>query len=474
MQPVDSGSKRRLESSGARRNVDREVSAMGTLLMSIAGSLPMMMLLDIGSARADLCSPTASEPAGTFGGIAYVEHRGFFCMPGARRASCATLRACESLVPYRIIAPDERWSANGATVVEAPHFFSGADGWLLGKDLILGRHFVHAAVGWSTFGNSLLDPAAPGVHVRGATPCADGACAPVSDPRILVAFADALRRDPHALALIGYGAARRYLVGTSQSSEAVLAVIDDGGAEGVFDLALPITTSAMDPQPALAAGRFSGRVIVVNSESDDDAATARGMRDDGTARRRYRYYVVPGTPHILDVLEDPFDAGHLTTPAEYRSELRARFWQGHRWVTEGRAPPPSTRLFADVSGVPLRDASGNTSAVDVDGRAVPRPPYIELGEARFTTFNADVPLPPLFHPMLGAALDVVSFPDADAYRRDFIAATAAYRDAVGLLAEDARALVRRAVLCRGLSFTQTYYARHDEFAAMRSCDPRRR
>jgi hypothetical protein len=49
---------------------------------------------------------------------------------------------------------------------------------------------------------------------------------------------------------------------------------------GVFDFALPFTAKGHDPQAALAAGRYEGKVIIVNSEADAFA----GLVDLGTSR----------------------------------------------------------------------------------------------------------------------------------------------------------------------------------------------
>ena len=140
---------------------------------------------------------------------------------------------------------------------------------------------------------------------------------------------------------------RRYLAGWSDSSETVKRIVDSGLAEGVFELALPITTDQpFDPQDALAAGRYHGKVITLDSEFE--WFYARAAEDRGASPALYRSYFVPGSPHVPDPLCPLFS--NETTPASWTPELRARFAQGDAWVKTGAPPPPSTRLATTSSG----------------------------------------------------------------------------------------------------------------------------
>lgn len=193
-------------------------------------------------------------------------------------------------MPYRISAPANRRSANrGAVLVEPPHFATGTllrEGWL-GRPFLFGRRFLHASVGYSmtSFGdgvsitNRILDPAAEGVFIDGGVvlPGEDGR----TDDEIVVEFARALRSDPIALAFMGSAARRYYLAGFSDSAEPVKRIVASGLAEGVFDLAVPITTEGEnDPQASITAGKYSGKVITLNSEFEWSGG--RALEDRGT------------------------------------------------------------------------------------------------------------------------------------------------------------------------------------------------
>jgi len=88
-------------------------------------------------------------------------------------------------------------------------------------------------------------------------------------------------------------AARRYYLGRfSHSADPVKRIVASELAEGVFDLALPITTSSEeDPQAAIAAGEYSGKVIIVSSDPASTAHDAplvlRWRSADAPARVRF-------------------------------------------------------------------------------------------------------------------------------------------------------------------------------------------
>ena len=397
-----------------------------------------------------LLSPTAT-PIGTFAGVPYVQYDGIFegtTTTGAFR------------VPYRITAPADPELGNGTVLVEPPHFATGLSvlGIYLGADLLFSRGFAHAGVGWSTAATQtgltqrILDPSVPGVFIEGGFPDSRGR----TDPEIIADFARAVG-DPAAGSVLG-SLSRRYVTGVSDSSFPVLDLVTTGRALNVFDLALPITTEWADPQPALAAGRYDGRLLVVNSEAEE----SRTLVDRGIVPDRYRFYAVAGTPHIPDFLDVPFFSSR-TTPASWVPALRAHFLQGHRWVLNGTPPPQSYHLQTSRSGKITRDAVGNAIAVDARGRPVPRLPYVELGEARFVVGE-----------LLGSYAEVRSiaqlgYRDHPAYLDAFREALTAYSRAGYILPEDAAAMRARAGLCAPLTFTETYRDRYDNFVALEAC-----
>jgi hypothetical protein len=85
---------------------------------------------------------------------------------------------------------------------------------------------------------------------------------------------------------------------------------------------------------------------------------------------------------------NPTDAGffaNMTTPASWQPALRAHFLQGHEWVTQGNAPPTSTRLKTTPGGEIARDSNDNALLVEITGASAPRLPFVDLGEAKFIT-----------------------------------------------------------------------------------------
>src|SRR5215217_8232942 len=334
------------------------------------------------ASAAGTLQPPSKTSLGTFKGVEYFQYAGLF----AGKTSTGKYS-----VPYRISAPANSRSANSSTVlVEPPHFAQGTflRESYLGRAFLFNRGFVHASVGYSTFANRILDPTAKGVFIRGGVFDGNGR----TDDEIIVDFARALRSDPLARALIGPAApdARRYLAGFSDSSDPVKRIVASGLAEGVFDMVLPIITFDMDnpqdnPEASIKAKKYSGKAISVNSELEWHLG--RALEDRGTSPDQYRYFIVPGTPHISDPLCDG-TLGNMTTPAGWQPALRAHFLQGHDWVTKGVAPPTSTRLATTPDGAIARDVKGNALLVDITGTPAPQLPFVELGEATFI-----VPIP---------------------------------------------------------------------------------
>lgn len=388
--------------------------------------------------------------AGWHGGTPYLRHDGLF----VGRTSTGAFR-----VPYQITAPVDAEKGNGTVLVEPSHFAIGlgARDVYLRPRLLFGRGFAHAGIGWSTadFGPGqnlrILDPKVPGTVVEGGTAEGGGR----TDPEIVTEFARALSRDPVARKTLGE-LGRTYATGFSDSSVPVLDLVTSGRARGVFDLALPFTTEGADPQPALLAGRFDGRLVIVNSEAETSAT----LLDRGVVPGRYRFYAVAGSPHAPDHLEIPSFATR-TTPASWEPALRAHFLQADRWVRDGDAPPASYHLKTAGGGV-VRDANGNALAVDVQGRPAPRPPYVELGEARYVAgfvggYDAV------------RTIGQLGFASHAGYLAAFRGRLLAQLAAGQITREEAVAMRARAALCPPLTYTQTYRDHYADFVAMRPC-----
>jgi hypothetical protein len=381
---------------------------------------------------------------GPFGGIAYVQYDGIF----EGQTSTGAYR-----VPYRITAPADPADGNRTVVVEPPHGAAGlgALNIYLRRDFLFSLGFVHAGVGWSTVGTRILDPSVSGTFIEGGFRQFGGN----TDDEIIVDFARALAVDPNAASMVG-PVHRRYMTGFSDSSDPVLRLVTSGRAAGVFDFALPFIASGHEPQLALAAGLYRGKLIIVDSENDSPA----GLIDLGTVPNQYRFFVVAGTPHVPDPLDVTFFSNR-TTPATYEPSLRAHFLQGHRWVQHGPPPPPSTQLRTSKGNKLDRDANGNAIAVDARG-PVPRLPIVELGEARFISG------------FVGSydgvkTIQELGFANHSEYLKALAARVADYVKAGYMLNEDATEMRSRAALCPPLTFTETYRDHYDEFAAIVAC-----
>lgn len=404
-----------------------------------------------------LQQPRTVSDLGSVNGIAYRSYSGLF----VGETSSGDYR-----VPYELTGPMLPALANGTVLVEVPHFFAGTPvhDLVLGQRFLFGGRFAYGAVGWSTatrageVTNRILDPSARGVFIHGGAPLPgeDGQ----TDDEIVVDFARALRRDRVARRLLGR-VDRRYLAGWSDSSETVKRIVDSRLADGLFELALPITTDqSFDPQDALAAGRYHGKVITLDSEFE--WFYARAAEDRGGSPGLYRSYFVPGSPHVPDPLCPLFS--NRDTPASWTPELRARFAQGDAWVKTGAPPPPSTRLATTSSGDIDRDANGNALLVDTSGHLVTRLPFVELGEATFVTgfVGAYQPQPPPSIQQLGYSTH------AD-YLAAFDGAVADQLSAGSLLPEDAQVLRDRARLAAPATYTENYFARYEDFRSSEPC-----
>jgi hypothetical protein len=419
---------------------------MRLIMRVVSLAVPIVALSAALPAAADgqLGFPLAMD-AGTFDGVAYVQYDGVF----TGETSSGAYR-----VPYRITAPAQPHRGNRTVIVEPPHFATGPDAldFHFGRAFLFSRRFSHAAVGWSTaslgegFDRRILDPLVPGTFIDGGVAEFGGR----TDDEIIVDFARALASDPLGLSVLG-SVKRRYLTGFSDSSDPVLRLLASGHVAGVFDLVLPITAERHDPQAALRAGLFDGKILVVNSESEANEP----FKDDGSSPQQYRAYHVAGTPHIVDNFT-PFFSNE-TTPASFHPALRAHFLQADQWVWSHKQPAPSTHLLESP------DSNGNAITVDVAGQTVARLPFVELGEARFITGA-----------FLGTYDDVKTIEELGfGSHREYLAAFSkslrAYAKAGFILKADADEMRRRAALCPPLTYTEVYRDHYARFAAITPC-----
>ena len=439
----------------------------GTALGLLA--LPVLPSTALGTGKFE--QPQKTSSLGTFGGIEYVQYDGAF----AGKTSTGNYR-----VPYRISAPANPKRANRTVLVEPPHFVAGTElgKSRLGRAFLFGRRFLHASVAYSTASlgepstiGSVLDPATQdGLFIDGGV-VLPGEGDDLSDDEIVVDFARALANDPVAQALIG-PVKQRYLAGLSQSARAVKRIVASGQAEGVFDLAVPVTTDGAhdlldtnDPQKAIAAKRYGGKVMAVQSEFEWPAE--RPFEDRGNSPNQYRSFFVAGTPHVPDNLCDGHFANN-TTPAGWQHALRAHFLQGHAWVTKGEAPPASTRLATTtIGGVTeeiARDSNKNALVVDITGNPAPRLPYVELGEATFKTGFVGT-----YEPQPPPTIEQLGYSGFSEYLAEFEAALDAQVQAGYMLEEDAQVLLKRAGLSPPATFTENYHNRYVEFQEGQYC-----
>ena len=418
---------------------------------------------------------------GSFGGVEYVQYSGMF--EGSTPNGFYR-------VPFQITAPLDTDDGNKSVWVEPSHFAGGLgtlNAWVQ-RDFVFGREFSFAGIGWSSFALSILDPS-PGFvvwvagvkldddedgsvdedPVDGVDNDGDGAVdedpatpAEVADPAIISDFGAALAGDAEARRLLGK-IRRRYVVGFSQTSIPVRTLVETGLAEGVFDGALTFVNAFVSTalQDAIEAGAYNGKVITLNTEFDTLVFGAGLLEDDGSTPGRYRHYSVPSSAHVPDAL---LPGGFPTSPASYLPELRARFWQLHRWASPAnKAPPASTRFDRDASGAIARDGMGNALVVAIDGRRAPRAPHVELGEATYLSgfFGNFVNVRSIGSPGFFATFD--------AYLTAFLHAAEDYKHAGALLEEDEADMFMRAGMCPGSTFTENYRDRYGQFVALEPC-----
>lgn len=344
------------------------------------------------------------EPFGRFGRLNYMRITGRFegtTEQGAFR------------VPFELVVPKRRKQGNGIVLIEPPHFaqrFSGRDDYL-GQQFLFGRGYRWASVGWSGFGQSILDPTATDVFIAGG-----------QDDGIVLAFVEALKKDPDAKALLG-PAERFYGYGFSQTSWLVHRMLRSDAGPGLFDFTM---LNATWWQGGGFQGDYTpvsgvGKVVIVQAEADLIISDGRLIRAAADVSSEYRVYEVAGASHIPDIPENHdnpiFGPGIPgTNPVDWSVVARAGFVAGDKWARRGNAPPPSVFLQDDPSG----DAdpvygipTGIARDEDLNAVGGVRLPEVELGFGRYMAGdpNATVAF------LTGAFEDISCTPRADGSTR---------------------------------------------------------
>lgn len=370
------------------------VAVLATLVLPTGGPL---------AAVPPTLTPVATAPFGTFAGVAFVSHTGVF----EGETSLGEFR-----VPYEIVAPAQPSAGNGTVVVEPPHFALGTLGrdGVLTPELLFGKGFRYAAVGFGTNGLNILDPRVPGLVVGGAPVQSPGLPNPfgVVDEEIIVQFVEALS-SPAAAAILG-DVDRRYAYGVSQTAEVMLETLHSAGGRDLFHLTL-LHSALWKPGPSPPfqppetfenlPDEFQplsgvGRVLFLEAEGDLLLSGAEQFRR-AAADPSYRVYEVAGAPH-LPVPVPPLN------PLDLAPVARALLVAGDAWARGVALPPPSALLELDTSGAIVRDGDGNA-------RGGVRLPDVAVGRARFVA-SAPIEVPPGsgFVGLVGLMIDLACAP----------------------------------------------------------------
>ena len=315
------------------------------------------------------------EDIGTFKNVAYIRVKGKFT---------GNTSLGDFAVPCEISTPKNSAEGNRTFVLEPPHFTSG----LVARDVTLGQAFLfksgfsHASVGYSNLNLRILDKEVKftlrigGHDVIVLPPGAPGA---ITDYEILREFALELKQNP--LRPVGQ-VERIYSIGFSDSGATVRDIYDPFGHK-LFDISFPGTASYLAPVRRAGAKP----IMVFNTESDFSVETVVDP-----AFPNYRWYAVPGAPHIPDnrltratfnedksLIPGPGPAPSRiagTTPIDWSPFFRALFVAGDEWVRNGTQPPASTVLKVIPGGFFEIDVIGNA-------KGGIRHPALEAKEATF-------------------------------------------------------------------------------------------
>jgi hypothetical protein len=298
--------------------------------------------------------PLATNPAGSHGGIEYVEHFGLFAGATAKG---------DFVMPYQIHAPADPSEGNGIVLFEPPHFYYGPgfgrDG-IIGRKLLFSNGFAHASVGFSELLLNILAPV-PGLVIAGSAaalcePVSMPGCTAIRDIEILQQFNDALASDSYAASILGPLSAR-YAFGSSQSAETLLELMYGPGIKGLFDFTILYLTlwqpkfqtfATGAPEPGVIPQDFVpvdgiGRVIFVNAEGDQLISDSQELRA-AVGHPDYRLYEIAGAPHLSSNYLPPAPGIEFLNPLDAAAVARAAFVAGHRWAAEDLVPPSDALL----------------------------------------------------------------------------------------------------------------------------------
>jgi hypothetical protein len=268
-------------------------------------------------------------------------------------------------------------------IVEPFHVMGGVAGLkgYLTPELLFRRGFSYAGIGW---------------HPDGADPFSGYSTEEAV--QILRNFAIALREDPGAAGMVG-DLQQLYAVGVSLTTQPLLAFLDSPDA-GLLDftfLFVPSWSEGTYTQP-----EESNNIMVFLTEWDLVDSARWSLQTDALrgSSPTYRSYEIAGGSHVPDVPWIRELVGTLpehTSPLDWTPVARALFLAGHRWTTDGVAPPPSAYLAEAppgeidpvyqehewnlVTGI-ARDENGNAL------RGI-RLPDLEIGRGQYIAFDPD-------------------------------------------------------------------------------------
>jgi hypothetical protein len=378
----------------------------------------LVTALSLARAEAASFEEVNSVPFGTFGGVEYVLHAGRFTGETSR----GPFR-----VPFEIVAPADPADGNGRVLFEPPHFLYRAAGRsdVIGPELLFGRGFSHATVGFSDWGFNRLDLAAEDLLIAGQpvgfVPIFDLTAPLLIDIEILDQFSEALTVDPIAAVLVGE-VSHLYAYGVSQTAQAMLELLYQDDVAGRFDLTLlhvVVWNTSVRPDFAALPVPFvpfdgSEKTLFVETEGDQLISQSAVLRG-ALAYPGYRLYEIAGSAHL------PLSGPVPGLPLEFNSldhllVARAAFVAGDEWAARGIDPPPSITLDVDASGGPdpvygfptgiARDADGNA-------RGGVRLPNLAVGAAHYIAslpLFLGVPAPDLIFALSGAQVDLSCTP----------------------------------------------------------------
>jgi|GEM_PF-1066090 len=379
-----------------------------------------------------------SSHFGTFNGVRYTKYTGKF----------VGTTAGDYAVAFEIVAPSDPTKGNGILVLEPMHVMGGTagrDAYFTPK-FLFDRGFSYAGIWW---------------HPANVNPMAGYSAAEAN--QILHNFALALRQDPAMQKMVGV-LQKLYGIGVSKTCEPMLTMLASP-AQSLLDFALLMVPQW--PHAEFTPPTDAPRIIALNVEGDRVMSALRGTNSKALQQNTviYHSYEIAGAPHMPDLprtreLSKMYGVTpEGTTPLDWTPVMRALFIAGHRWVTEGIEPPPSTHLwdapfgqidpiYKAVYGRELvtgvnRDAMGNAlGGVRLPDVALGRGVYIAADPASFNKLA-----------LFGAFLDKQCEPLADgsprfashaAYVSAFTAQAQSLVDQRFLLAEDAQRLVNQA------------------------------